>query len=151
MSSSEFVDRVTELSMSWWPARSIVQKALDERFEVDPSGKIIVLSTACPWKEHIFDLEEISGIEPVIYTLYQDSGGSWRVQAVPPHANSFESRKKLPEAWCGLRDAVLSEKCGIADSIFIHASGFIGGHLNKSGAIMMAKKVSSIYPLSQQS
>lgn len=65
---------------------------------------------------------------PVIYAVYQDMGGSWRIQvgrfmciigfleskklsqAVPVTPNSFDSRKKLPAEWCGLRDGVLSEK-----------------------------------------
>ncbi len=29
----------------WWPARDLVSKALESRFEVDPSGRIIVLET----------------------------------------------------------------------------------------------------------
>lgn len=77
--------------------------------------------------------------------------------------NSFDSRKKLPAEWCGLRDGVLSEKVqqcccnncalkvmpisaislqsGVPGGIFIHASGFIGGHATKEGAIEMAVKV----------
>ena len=45
-------------------------------------------------------------------------GGSWRIQAVPVSPNSFDSRKKLPEAWCGLRDSVLSDKVNIRWSRF---------------------------------
>jgi uncharacterized UPF0160 family protein len=141
LTSSEFIAQVMGLAKSWWPARSIVQSALDSRFEIDPSGRIIQLSQVCPWKDHLFDLEKECKIEPVIYVLYQDTGGSWRVQAVPPSVNSFDSRKKLPEVWCGLRDQVLSEKAGIPESIFIHASGFIGGHQTREGAVLMAKKV----------
>jgi hypothetical protein len=32
-------------------------------------------------------------------------------------------------------------QAGVEGSIFIHASGFIGGHANKAGAIDMAIKV----------
>jgi uncharacterized UPF0160 family protein len=46
----------------------------------------------------------------VLYALYADLGGSWRIQAVPLSPNSFDSRKKLPADWCGLRDAELSVK-----------------------------------------
>ena len=31
-------------------------------------------------------------------------------QAVPEDPTSFNSRKKLPADWCGLRDEILSEK-----------------------------------------
>ena len=50
------------------------------------------------------------------------------------------SRKPLPEAWRGMRDAQLSELSGIADCIFVHASGFIGGNSTKEGALEMATK-----------
>jgi uncharacterized UPF0160 family protein len=60
------------------------------------------------------------------------------IQAVPEDPNSFASRKKLPDVWCGLRDDILSEKTGVPGGIFIHASGFIGGHKTAEGALKMA-------------
>lgn len=42
----------------WLPARSYVKTALESRFSVDPSGSIILLSRVCPWKEHLYQLEE---------------------------------------------------------------------------------------------
>jgi uncharacterized UPF0160 family protein len=142
LTCSEFISHAQSLSRSWWPARSIVQGALDGRRQVHSSGKIMVLSQACPWKDHLFELEEKEGTdgEKVLYALYADTGGSWRIQAVPVDPNSFDSRKKLPAEWCGLRDDVLSEKAGVPGAIFIHASGFIGGHKTKEGALEMAIK-----------
>ena len=81
----------------------------------------------------------------MLYALYADLGGSWRIQAVPVTSNSFDSRKKLPADWCGLRDAELSAKAGIDGCIFIHASGFIGGHATREGAIAMAIKVRNAF------
>lgn len=136
LTGSEFVSFVHGLARSWWPARSIVQRAINSRLDIDPEGRIIKLSQACPWKDHLFELEEKvgfsiefyfmnmnhslpfrlhivfsqDGINKIIYALYPDTGGSWRVQAVPVDPNSFHSRKKLPEVWCGVRDDALSEK-----------------------------------------
>lgn len=63
--------------------------------------------------------------------IYPDeTGGQWRVQAVPVSPESFESRKALPEAWRGLRDDELSKTSGVDGCVFIHASGFIGGACN---------------------
>ena len=138
LTCSEFLLHAHQLVKSWWPARSIVQSALDSRLSIHPSGKIIVLDQACPWKDHLFELESEYKAEPVLYALYQDLGGSWRIQAVPVDPNSFQSRKKLPDEWCGLRDDVLSEKVGMPGAIFIHASGFIGGHKDKAGALHIA-------------
>ena len=140
LTCSEFLSHAQSLAQSWWPARSIVQKSLDERMNVHPSGQIMILDMACPWKDHLFELEENmkNSESKVLYALYADMGGSWRIQAVPMDPNSFASRKKLPTDWCGLRDDVLSEKTGIPGGIFIHASGFIGGHKTKEGALAMA-------------
>eukprot|EP00601_Ochromonadales_sp_CCMP2298_P004820 CAMPEP_0173174840 /NCGR_PEP_ID=MMETSP1141-20130122/3566_1 /TAXON_ID=483371 /ORGANISM="non described non described, Strain CCMP2298" /LENGTH=351 /DNA_ID=CAMNT_0014096989 /DNA_START=50 /DNA_END=1105 /DNA_ORIENTATION=- len=138
LTGSEFLQRAEGLFKSWWPARTIVQQALEQSRSLSADGKIVIFSQACPWKDHLFELEE-AGFGPVLYALYPDSGGSYRIQAVPVSPNSFDSRKKLPADWCGLRDGVLSEKCGIEGCIFIHASGFIGGHSTREGAIAMAK------------
>ena len=142
LTGSEFVSAAQSLATSWWPARSIVQKAIDERFKIHQSGSIIILSQACPWKDHLFEISDDG--KPVLYALYQDTGGSWRIQSVPEDPQSFNSRKKLPTEWCGLRDDVLSAKAGEPGAIFIHASGFIGGHANYEGALNMAIKALSL-------
>jgi uncharacterized UPF0160 family protein len=63
---------------------------------------------------------------------------SFMLQAVNVSPVSFESRKPLPEAWRGLRDEKLSEMTGIADCVFVHASGFIGGNKTEEGVMKMA-------------
>ena len=141
LTGSEFIGCVERLAKAWWPARSLVQKAIDQRHSVHPSGAIIVLESSCPWKDHLFEIEkELSLGADILYVLYGDSGGSWRIQAVPEEPTSFISRKKLLEPHMGLRDEVLSEATSIPGCIFVHASGFIGGHSNKQGALAMAIK-----------
>jgi uncharacterized UPF0160 family protein len=53
-------------------------------------------------QEHLFELEsslKVSDEQKPIYVLYPDeTGGNWRIQAVPVSPDSFESRKALPEA-----------------------------------------------------
>jgi uncharacterized UPF0160 family protein len=111
---SEFLFNAQSVTSIWWPARSIVANALAERFSVHVSGSIAVLPQSCPWKEHLFELEkEETSSNPVLYVLYQDTGGSWRIQAVPQTPTSFESRKKLPSEWQGLRDEELSAMVGL--------------------------------------
>jgi uncharacterized UPF0160 family protein len=111
LTGGEFFSYVEGLAMNWWPARSEVQRAIVSRLLVHPSGHIAVLEQYCPWQSHLFDIEAEIRVEPLIlYVLYGDSSGSWRIQAVPEKPGSFQSRRKLPEAWNGLRDDVLSEK-----------------------------------------
>ena len=80
----------------------------------------------------MFELEQeadsVAQPNQAIYVIYpEETANTWRVQAVPISPDSFESRKALPEAWRGLRDDELSKISGIDGSVFVHASGFIGG------------------------
>jgi uncharacterized UPF0160 family protein len=142
MVGREFTDRVKYYALSWWPARSIVQKATDARFDVDASGAILLMEQFAPWKSHLFDIEKEMGLvnEEIKYVIYSDSNGAWRIQCVSAGENSFKNRLSLPEAWCGLRDEELSKVCGINDCIFVHANGFIGGNKSYEGALEMLKK-----------
>lgn len=112
---------------AWLPARDIVLAAVENRKQVHPSGKVLVFDSFSPWKvgpvclrfvlffttkplplssppqEHLHILETelaIPEAELPLYVLYAegDPTGKWRVQAVPKSAESFESRKALPEA-----------------------------------------------------
>lgn len=135
-----FVDLVTGYGKSWLPAKGLVQKALESRFDVDKSGKIVMLSQFCPWKEHLFEAEKQMGItDEIQFVLFEDSSKTWRVSTVPVSANSYKFRKGLPEPLRGLRDQELSDKSGIPECVFIHAAGFIGGTKTKEGALKMAQ------------
>ncbi|TRY62004.1 hypothetical protein TCAL_13998 [Tigriopus californicus] len=138
----EFLDKVRYFAQVWWPARGIVATALEERFSLHKSGRIIFFQNGrCPYKEHLFDLEEEQGIAGhILYAVFADSNGSWRVSAVPVKDQAFESRLKLPAAWLALRDEELSGTSGIPGCVFVHANGFIGGNATKQGALAMAIK-----------
>ncbi|KAL1515344.1 hypothetical protein AB1Y20_001975 [Prymnesium parvum] len=124
------------------PARDIVEKALIDRSTVDSSGEVIAFANGgCPWKTHLYDLERVHGVDPLVkFVLYPDSSGMWRVQAVTVEGTSFTNRMGLLESWRGLRDAELSAAAAIEGCKFCHASGFIGGHENYEGALAMALK-----------
>jgi uncharacterized UPF0160 family protein len=146
VAGAEFTERVEFYGKSWWPARKYIQQAVDKRFEVDASGEIVDL-TMCetnllsPWKEHLFALEEEMDIKGHIkFVLFTDSYGKWRVQGVPPSTYSFDLRVPLHPEWQGLRDNELSTKSGIPLSIFVHATGFIGGNNTREGVLEMAQK-----------
>ncbi|KAI3787547.1 hypothetical protein L1987_42096 [Smallanthus sonchifolius] len=141
LAGTEFLDSVRFHVKSWLPARSIVIECLAARTDIDPSGEIMVLDRFCPWKLHLFELEQELKTEPSIkYVLYQDERSkSWRVQAVAKSPDSFESRKALPSQWRGLRDDDLSKETGILGCVFVHMSGFIGGNHTYEGALAMAR------------
>ncbi|XP_015896321.3 uncharacterized protein LOC107430054 [Ziziphus jujuba] len=141
LAGSEFLNSLRFHSKSWLPAWSIVLECLSARWDIDPSGEIMVLTKFCPWKLHLFELEEEMKIDPLIkYVLYQDERSKqWRVQAVAVSPDRFENRKSLPSQWRGLRDEQLSKEAGIPGCVFVHSSGFIGGNQSHEGALAMAR------------
>jgi len=139
----EFEERVKFYAKVWWPARTVVAKALEKRFEVHQSGKILAFDEQfCPYKEHLFELEQEQGIAgEILYVLFEDeTNKSWRVGTVPVHPGSFECRKTLHAEWKALRGEDLDAKSGIKGCVFVHAAGFIGGHQDRQGALEMAVK-----------
>jgi len=135
---------------AWLPARTTVKNAFEQRKYNHSSGQILVLPRAgVPWKEHLYNLEEtekVQSSEKPLYVLYpekEEPDSKWRVQAVSKDFASFESRKALPEPWRGLRDAELDRMLGDgvgAGAVFVHASGFIGGHKTEAGIRAMAAR-----------
>ncbi|XP_075528900.1 MYG1 exonuclease isoform X1 [Dermacentor variabilis] len=140
LTGEEFLERVRYYATAWLPARELVQTALQQRQKVGEAGTVLILERGgCPWKDHLLTLEEELSIPgEVKFVLYQDQGGSWRVQGVPVALGSFACRVFLAEKWRGLRDEELSRVSGIDGCIFVHSSGFIGGHKTKEGALEMA-------------
>ncbi|BEI96184.1 hypothetical protein CcaverHIS631_0111330 [Cutaneotrichosporon cavernicola] len=147
MTGEEFLQQLDYFANAWLPARDIVAAAIEERWDVDPSGEIIMfkqVNECGPWKDHLFSIE--STLQPpahILYVLYPEnpdkSDTKWRIQCVPKNSDSFENRKSLPEAWRGVRDADLEHVSGIPGAFFCHASGFIGGALTYSGVVAMAR------------
>jgi uncharacterized UPF0160 family protein len=150
-----FLRKLRLAASSWLPARATVGDAYRSRKEAHASGRILTLSGGgVPWKEHLYNFEQEAkdSNEEVYYVLYPESSApdaKWRVQCVPESEGSFVSRKPLPESWRGVRDqdldgvlAAESENVGKekipSGAIFAHASGFIGGHQTKEGALAMA-------------
>eukprot|EP01130_Rhizamoeba_saxonica_P000585 TRINITY_DN1054_c0_g1_i4.p1 TRINITY_DN1054_c0_g1~~TRINITY_DN1054_c0_g1_i4.p1 ORF type:complete len:303 (-),score=88.83 TRINITY_DN1054_c0_g1_i4:25-933(-) len=148
LTGTEYVQEINFYLNTWLPARDIVQTAIENRFEHDEKGRIIVLPQHCPWKQHFYNLEDPE-TEPILYCLFLGSG-SWRVQCVSVMSGSFENRLSLPEPWQGKRNEELSEAAGIEGCIFVHANGFIGGTKTFEGAMAMAKKAIAFSEMDQE-
>eukprot|EP00559_Dactyliosolen_fragilissimus_P002821 CAMPEP_0184857990 /NCGR_PEP_ID=MMETSP0580-20130426/3132_1 /TAXON_ID=1118495 /ORGANISM="Dactyliosolen fragilissimus" /LENGTH=367 /DNA_ID=CAMNT_0027353901 /DNA_START=209 /DNA_END=1312 /DNA_ORIENTATION=+ len=145
----EFLDILTGVVESDIPAKTFVETAVKQRFDVDSSGKIICFpSGGLPWKGHLYNMEKDMGLSDdnddaqnqlIKFVLYTDQGGMWRVQAVPIEGRKFDNRLGLPEPWRGVRDEDLEKISGIKGAKFCHAAGFIGGAQTYEGALEMAR------------
>ncbi|XP_067359628.1 UPF0160 protein MYG1, mitochondrial isoform X2 [Channa argus] len=101
MVGEEFLDRLDFYQSSWLPARTVVEEAVKQRHQVDPSGEVVLFSQGgCPWKEHLFALEKELQVEaPIKFVLYQDQNGQWRVQCVPAGLNTFQNSCRGLAPW----------------------------------------------------
>jgi len=90
----EFTKKLLYLHKAWMPCKNIVQTAIEERFKVHKSGKIFVLRESCPWKQHLFIIEKEMDIAgELVFIIYPDSSGKYRVQAIPVSETSdFDNR-----------------------------------------------------------
>jgi len=143
LTGNEFQQALQRIIVQWLPARSLVQKAIDERFSIHESGQIIKLEKYCPWKSHLFEIEkQLPADAPkILYVLHEDEkSGQWRTQVVPLNPDSFSLRKQLPKEWCALRDKALDKASGIDGCVFVHANGFTGGAKTYDAALQMLIK-----------
>jgi uncharacterized UPF0160 family protein len=135
----EFDDKVQYFGTAWLPARIIVEKAVENRFNIHSSGEIIELGQFCPWQEHLREIEkELDGIE-IKFVLFNSGVDDFRVQCVPIKEGSFVCRKFLNKKWFGIRDQELEEVSGVEGIKFCHVTGFIGGHKTRDGTLKMAE------------
>ena len=86
---TEFKETVDGYFNSWLPAYDIVKDAIETRKENDPEGRLIMFETSgCPWKEHLFNIEEKLGIKgEILYVIYKNKETDWRIQVKTTHTN----------------------------------------------------------------
>lgn len=99
--------------------------------------RVIVIERDLPWEEEVAKFPEpLFVVSP---RFSPDTDTSWRVEAVRSDVNTFDSRKQLPAAWCGLMGPDLEEVTGIPGSVFCHKKGFLAIAKTKEAAIALAR------------
>ena len=140
MCEEEFMSKLYGKVVVMLPARQRVEEAWAEREQLHPSGEFLWFQHHCPWKGHVYDLEEEQEVRGLIkFVFYQDERKMYRVQAVSQSSSSFSNRVSLCASYRGLRGEQLREVTGLADAEFVHTAGFIGGAWSLESAIKMAE------------
>lgn len=96
--------------------------------------RIIELPASMPWQRVVQE----AGL-PVLYALYRDQDGLWRIDCMAREPGTFRHRHLLPRAWAGLRGPSLQQASGIADASFVHGARFTGGATSREGIWAMAR------------
>lgn len=132
---------IYSVAQVFMPARKQVEDAWNKRETFNPSGEFMHIENSCPWKDHLFNIEQEQGKEGLIkFVFFTDNRGMYRVQTVPPKGQSFEMRVPLCKAWRGLRADDLKKISPELEGIeFVHHAGFIGGAWKMETAVKMAE------------
>jgi len=112
--------------------RTIVEEAYNNRYQ----REVMILNESCPWKDILLEIDQN---EEVLFVIFPDKSGEYRIQVVPKEAGKFAARKDLPEEWAGKREQELGEIVGINDAVFCHAGRFIAGAKSKESVLKMAQ------------
>lgn len=66
----EFISVLFSVFKIMRPAQQLVRKAFDERTEFHASGKFMWFPTSCPWKSHLYTIEEETKNEGAILFVF---------------------------------------------------------------------------------
>ncbi len=123
-------------------AREIVQakdslladQKIAEAYKNAEDKRLIILDKNYPWDFLIMKYPE------PIFVVYPTPGETtWKFGAIRKSHESYESRKLLPAAWAGKRNAELAAASGVPDAVFCHNARFMAVAGSKEGAIALAK------------
>lgn len=131
--SKRFLQRLVRQYGEYYQHLNYMKEVLND--QNIKSSRILVLEKSVKWKDILIKLDTE---ETVLFVVFEDVTGSWRVQTVPKEENSFEARVDLPDAWAALRSEELSKLTGIPGCVFCHPNLFICGNETKEGALAMA-------------
>ena len=140
LAKADYLNAVTKVFFNVFVVKNIVKEYLQNRLNVDKSGKIVFLERSIGWKRALLELEEELGIVgEILLVIFPNPSGGFRVQSMPETEGGFENRAPLVKEWRGLDEEKLREISGIKDIVFVHHSGFIGGAKTFESALKMAR------------
>jgi uncharacterized UPF0160 family protein len=122
--------RVIELAIIKAKRHIEAKKIISKAYEKAKDKRVVISEKYAP--------RDFNDYPEVLFYIYKNLRGNWAVEAVPVGRGSFANKVSLPKAWRGRRDGELAKICGVADAVFCHSSGFLGGANSKEGAIKMA-------------
>lgn len=126
-----FLSRAIESSRDGFEA----QKHVMDAYNNSSDKRVIILdSSRYPWEEAFSKLPE------VLYVVYKNmNADTWTIKGTRDNLFSYNTRKKLPEAWAGKTDSELESITGVPGSVFCHNARFMAVNKTKEGILKMAE------------
>lgn len=99
---------------------------------------IMILDKYMPYQEFILESKNKKA-KNILYVIFKSNRKGYTIRAVTKKMGSFESRKKFPKEWAGLRNEDLQKVTGVKTATFCHNAGFICVADELNDAIKLAK------------
>ncbi len=131
-----FATRIFLNQISSEVSRLAAVQIVKDSFQHRDQKEVIVFDTFCPWTETLLNLDTNA---EVLFVVFPDKSGGYRIQAVPKTLGTFEVRKPLPEQWAGKEHHELGTIIGIPDAVFCHPARFIAGASSKDSIRKMVE------------
>ncbi|XP_071634049.1 MYG1 exonuclease-like, partial [Temnothorax longispinosus] len=145
LAQDKFLEILHVTKNIWLPSITDMRRAVENRFEVDLSGEIVMVpqSSRCQnmWRLFVFYLAEEMNVSPSIKYAISKTGNSYRIRCMPV---SSKRAMLLPEEWGGLRNDTLIKVCGIEGAVRVNSTRKTGVHKTMDGAMAMARKALKI-------
>ena len=113
------------------------KKYVDDAIEKSEDG-ILILDKYMPYQEFVLESKNRKA-DDILYAVFPSNRGGYNVRAISKKNGSFESRKKLPEKWAGLRNEELQKVTGVKTATFCHNACFICVASEFNDAIELAR------------
>lgn len=121
---------------------STISKCLAKEFVEDAIEKsengIMMLDKYMPYQEFILESKNKKAND-ILYVIFKSNRRGYTIRAVTKELGSFESRKKFPKEWAGLRNEDLQKVTGVKTATFCHNACFICVADELDDAIKLAK------------
>lgn len=104
-------------------SKSKAKKYVEDAIDKSENG-IMILDRYMPYQEFVLESENKKAAE-ILYVVFKSNRGGYNVRCISKELGSFESRKKLPEEWAGLRNEELQKVTGVKSATFCHNARFI--------------------------
>lgn len=134
--AKSFLERTIKIERDSLEGEDVVRRKYEESSEKE----IIIFDESQNVGREMINTVLSQYPEPIYAVLYRKDALSWQVVAIRKNGDTFEARKRLPEAWGSKHEEEISQMTGVDGVEFCHRKGFMCVAKTKEGAITLARK-----------
>ncbi|MGL5936348.1 MAG: MYG1 family protein [Cetobacterium sp.] len=135
----EFIYRLHYIIYDWLPSKQIFENSIESRFEIHPSGKIMVVNRFCTWDGHLHKYEYYNKDVEIHFVICKSSSGEhWKLYAVKTLESKYKYKSLIDERLRNESTEIMSLISGIPDIVFVHKDGHNASIMSKESAIQLA-------------